>query len=118
MLSSFNGVDYIFGWSDTKPLASKVDDVVGDICTRRAIENLPVLRRQTETRPRKISGIANGHTVARVEPTIARCRSALVNQIRLVAHTDPAYNGFDAARPLRHGRPTRRPRPPGIRAAI
>ncbi|MEY9405043.1 hypothetical protein ABIF70_011356 [Bradyrhizobium japonicum] len=39
-----NGIDYIFGLSGTKPLARKVDEVADDIRTRRAIENLPVLR--------------------------------------------------------------------------
>jgi hypothetical protein len=39
-----NGIDYIFGLSGTKPLARKADEVADDIRTRRAIENLPVLR--------------------------------------------------------------------------
>src|SRR5450759_1366818 len=42
-----NGIDYIFGLSGTKPLARKVDEVADDIRTRRAIENLPVLRGYT-----------------------------------------------------------------------
>ncbi|MDI2078468.1 transposase, partial [Bradyrhizobium sp. Mp27] len=45
-----NGIDYIFGLSGTKPLARKVEEVADDIRTRRAIENLPVLRGYTETR--------------------------------------------------------------------
>jgi hypothetical protein len=39
-----NGIDYIFGLSSTKPLAKKADEIADDIRTRRAIENLPVLR--------------------------------------------------------------------------
>ncbi|BAP82012.1 transposase IS4 family protein (plasmid) [Bradyrhizobium diazoefficiens] len=55
-----NGIDYIFGLSGTKPLARKVDEVADDIRTRRAIENLPVLRGYTETRHKANPGIVNG----------------------------------------------------------
>ena len=50
----------IFGLSGTKPLARKVDEVADDIRTRRAIENLPVLRGYTETRHKAKSWISNG----------------------------------------------------------
>ena len=55
-----NGIDYIFGLSGTKPLARKADEVADDIRTRRAIENLTVLRGYTETRHKAKSWIANG----------------------------------------------------------
>ena len=56
-----NGIDYIFGLSGTKPLARKVDEVADDIRTRRAIENVAVLRGYTEVRHRR--------AVARIEAT-------------------------------------------------
>jgi len=55
-----NGIDYIFGLSGTKPLARKVDEVADDIRTRRAIENLPVLRAIPRPATRQSPGIANG----------------------------------------------------------
>jgi len=64
-----NGIDYIFGLSGTKPLARKVDEVTDDIRTRRAIENLPVLRGYTETRHQANPGIAERRAVARIEAT-------------------------------------------------
>ena len=51
-------VDYIFGLSGTKPLARKIDEVADDIRTRRAIENLPVLRGYRTGRRRCILLIA------------------------------------------------------------
>ncbi|MET4348803.1 hypothetical protein ABIC07_008329 [Bradyrhizobium sp. RT9a] len=65
-----NGIDYIFGLSGTKPLARKVDGVVDDIRTRRAIENLPVLRGYTETRHKAKSWDRERRTVARIEATM------------------------------------------------
>jgi hypothetical protein len=64
-----NGIDYIFGLSGTKPLASKVDQVADDIRIRRAIENLPVLRGYTETRHNAKSWDIERRTVARIEAT-------------------------------------------------
>ena len=64
-----NGIDYIFGLSGTKPLARKVDEVADDIRTRRAIENLPVLRGYTETRHKAKSWDRERRTVARIEAT-------------------------------------------------
>src|SRR6478672_7826307 len=65
-----NGIDYIFGLSGTKPLARKVDEVADDIRTRRAIENLPVLRGYTETRHKARSWDRERRTVARTEATM------------------------------------------------
>ncbi|MCP1748853.1 hypothetical protein ABIF68_011454 [Bradyrhizobium japonicum] len=65
-----NGIDYIFGLSGTKPLARKVDEVADDIRTRRAIENLPVLRGYTETRHKAKSWDRERRTVARIEATM------------------------------------------------
>jgi hypothetical protein len=65
-----NGIDYIFGLSGTKPLARKVDEVADDIRTRRAIENLAVLRGYTETRHKAKSWDHERRTVARIEATM------------------------------------------------
>src|SRR6266702_4154781 len=65
-----NGIDYIFGLSSTKPLARKVDEVADDIRTRRAIENLPVLRGYTETSHKAKSWDRERRTVARIEATM------------------------------------------------
>ena len=65
-----NGIDYIFGLSGTKPLARKVDEVADDIRTRRAIENLAVLRGYTETRHEAKSWDRERRTVARIEATM------------------------------------------------
>ena len=65
-----NGIDYIFGLSGTKPLARKVDEVADDIRTRRAIENLAVLRGYTETRHKAKSWDRERRTVARMEATM------------------------------------------------
>ncbi|UPT87157.1 IS1380 family transposase [Bradyrhizobium barranii subsp. apii] len=65
-----NGIDYIFGLSGTKPLARKVDEAADDIRTRRAIENLPVLRGYTETRHKAKSWDRERRTVARIEATM------------------------------------------------
>ena len=64
-----NGIDYIFGLSGTKPLAKKADEIADDIRTRRAIENLPVLRGYTETRHKAQSWDRERRTVARIEAT-------------------------------------------------
>src|SRR6266852_1876744 len=64
-----NGIDYIFGLSGTKPLARKVDEVADDIRTRRASDNLPVLRGYTETRHKAKSWDRERRTVARIEAT-------------------------------------------------
>jgi len=45
-----NGIDYIFGLSVPSLSPEKSDEVADDIRTRRAIDNLPVLRGYTETR--------------------------------------------------------------------
>src|SRR6266403_710470 len=97
-----NGIDYIFGLSGTKPLARKVDEVADDIRTRRAIENLPVLRGYTETSLDVGSAEWIYHTLycarGQAENLIklhktqlasdrTSCRSALANQVRLVLHT-------------------------------
>src|ERR1700674_5603500 len=65
-----NGIDYIFVLSGTKPLARKVDEFADDIRTRRAIENLPVLRGYTETRHKAKSWDRERRTVARIEATM------------------------------------------------
>src|SRR3954451_6266592 len=65
-----NGIDYVFGLSGTKPLARKVDEVADDIRTRRAIENLAVLRGYTETRHKAKSWDRERRTVARIEATM------------------------------------------------
>jgi hypothetical protein len=64
-----NGIDYIFGLSGTKPLARKVDEVSDDVRTRRAIENLPVLRGYAETRHKAKSWDRERRAVARIEAT-------------------------------------------------
>ncbi|MGX1394172.1 hypothetical protein AB7M70_003581 [Bradyrhizobium japonicum] len=48
----------------------KVDEVADDIRTRRAIENLPVLRGYTETRHKAKSWDRERRTVARIEATM------------------------------------------------
>ncbi|MEY9134310.1 hypothetical protein ACVIWV_006456 [Bradyrhizobium diazoefficiens] len=53
-----------------QPLARKVDEVADDIRTRRAIENLPVLRGYTETRHKAKSWDRERRTVARIEATM------------------------------------------------
>src|ERR1700685_939771 len=65
-----NGIDCIFGLSGTKPLARKADEVADDIRTRRAIENLPVLRGYTESRHQAKSWDRERRTVARIEATM------------------------------------------------
>jgi hypothetical protein len=64
-----NRIDYLFGLSGTKPLAKKVDEVADDIRTRRATENLPVLRGYTETRHQAKSWDRERRAVARIEAT-------------------------------------------------
>src|SRR5258705_3012065 len=64
-----SGMDYIFGLPGTKPLAKKADEIADDIRTRRAIENLPVLRGYTETRHKAQSWDRERRTVARIEAT-------------------------------------------------
>ena len=62
-----NGIDYLFGLSGTKPLSRKVEEVADNIRTRRAIENLRVLRGYAETRhkakswDRERRAVAFGH---------------------------------------------------------
>ena len=65
-----DGIDYIFGLSGTKPLARKVDEVADDIRTRRAIENLAVLRGYTETCHKAKSWDREWRTVGRIEATM------------------------------------------------
>ena len=65
-----NGIDYIFGLSGTRPLATKVDEVADDIRTRRAIENRPVLRGYAETRHKAKSWDRERRAVARIEATM------------------------------------------------
>lgn len=65
-----NGIDYIFDLSGTKPLARKVDEVADDTRTRRAIENLAVLRGYTETRHKAKSWDRERRTVTRIEATM------------------------------------------------
>jgi hypothetical protein len=64
-----NGIDYLFGLSGTRPLARKVDEVADSIRTRRAIENLPVLRGYAETRHKAKSWDRERRAVARIEAT-------------------------------------------------
>jgi hypothetical protein len=52
-----------------KPLARKVDEVADDIRTRRAIENLAVLRGYTETHHKAKSWDRERRTIARIEAT-------------------------------------------------
>ena len=65
-----NGIDYIFDLSGTKPLARKVDEVADDTRTRRAIENLAVLRGYTETRHKAKSWDRERRTATRIEATM------------------------------------------------
>jgi hypothetical protein len=64
-----NNIDYIFGLSGTKPLASKVDEVADNVRTRCAIEHLPVLRGYAETRHKAKSWDRERRAVARIEAT-------------------------------------------------
>ncbi len=89
-----NGIDYIFGLSGTKPLARKVDEVADDIRTRRAIENLPVLRGYTETRHKAKSWNRELRTVRRHEP---RCRLGRVDLPQPVLRARPSRESDQAA---------------------
>ena len=63
------GIDYLFGLSGTKPLSRKVEEVTDNIRTRRAIENLRVLRGYAETRHKAKSWDRERRAVARIEAT-------------------------------------------------
>ena len=64
-----NHIDYIFGLSGTKPLASKVDEVADNVHARRAIELLPILRGYAETRHKAKSWDRERRALARIEAT-------------------------------------------------
>jgi hypothetical protein len=103
-----NGIDYIFGLSGTKPLARKVDEVADDIRTRRAIDNLPVLRGYTETRHKAKSWDRERRTVARItggeKPKAILCASSeeACGRVNRTKKTVPSRIGrakFEAAPP-------------------
>jgi len=97
-----NGIDYIFGMSGTKPLARKVDEVADDIRTRRAIDNLPVLRGYNETRHKAKSWDRERRTVARIEATM------LGLDIRFVVTSlDGRLGRVDLPQPVLRARPSR-----------
>ena len=64
-----HGVDYVFGLPGTKPLSRKVDETADAVRTRRAVENLDVVRDYAETRHRAKSWNRERRAVARIEAT-------------------------------------------------
>jgi ATP-dependent exoDNAse (exonuclease V) alpha subunit len=94
--------------SATKPLARKVDEVADDICTRRAIDNLPVLRGYTETRHKAKSWDRERRTVARIEATMLGLdivqaddpETAVSRIIELVKTRIPKRFGLDPIRDI------------------
>ena len=81
-------------------LSKKVDEVADDIRTRRAIENLAVLRGYTETRYKAKSWDHERRTVARIEATMlgldirfvvtrrcSRCRCSRTNSSPPAEHS-------------------------------
>jgi hypothetical protein len=96
-----NGIDYIFGLSGTKPLARKVDEVADDIRTRRAIENLAVLRGYTETRHKANSWDHERRTVARIEATMLGLDIRFVVTSLDVGSAEWIYDSLYCARPSR-----------------
>jgi hypothetical protein len=93
-----NGIDYIFGLSGTRPLARKVDEVADDIRTRRAIENLPVMRGYTETRHKAKSWDRERRTVARIEATTLGLDIRFVVTSLDVGSTEWIYDSLYCAR--------------------
>ena len=69
MDTSHDAIEVVTGVR-TKPLDRKVDEVADDIRTRRAIENLAVLRGHTETRHKAKSWDRERRTVTRIEATM------------------------------------------------
>jgi hypothetical protein len=94
--------------SATKPLARKVDEVADDIRTRRAIDNLPVLRGYTETRHKAKSWDRERRTVARIEATMLGLdivqaddpETAVSRIIELVKTRIPKRFGLDPIRDI------------------
>jgi len=64
-----HGVDYVFGLPGTKPLSKKVDEAADAVRTRRALENIDVLRAYAETRHKAKSWDRERRAVARIEAT-------------------------------------------------
>lgn len=64
-----NGVHYVFGLPGTKPLSKKVDETADAVRTRRAVENLDVVRDYAETRHSAKSWKRARRAIARIEAT-------------------------------------------------
>lgn len=64
-----NGLDYVFGLSGNKLLAAAVEEKADDIRTRRALEQIPVLRGYAETTYAAKSWRAERRVCARIEAT-------------------------------------------------
>jgi hypothetical protein len=64
-----NGVDYIFGLPETKPLSRKVDEMADAIRTERALADKAVVRGYAETRHRAKSWDRERRAIARIEAT-------------------------------------------------
>jgi len=62
-----NGVDYVFGLPDTKPLSKKVDETADAVRTERALDDKDVVRGFAETRHRAGSWHKERRAVARIE---------------------------------------------------
>ena len=78
-----NHIDYIFGLAGTKPLAKKVEDEADAIRTKRAIQDLDVVRGFAETKHRAGSWTRSRRVVARIEATRLGCdRRYVVTNIK------------------------------------
>jgi Transposase DDE domain group 1 len=64
-----NGVDYVFGLTGTTPLSKTVDETADAVRTRRAVENLDVVRDYAETRHKAKSWRRERRAIARIEAT-------------------------------------------------
>lgn len=64
-----NGVDYIFGLPDSKPLPKKVDEVADAVRTERAVLGKPAVRGYAETRHKAKSWNRERRAIARIEAT-------------------------------------------------
>ena len=93
-----NHIDYIFGLAGTKPLAKKVEDEADAIRTKRAIQDLDVVRGFAETKHRAGSWTRSRRVVARIEATRLGCdRRYVVTNIK-TGTTEWLYDSLYCAR--------------------
>ena len=78
-----NGIHYLFGLSTNTVLAAQVFTKSDEVCVRRAIANLDLVRDYTETSYAANTSLPTSPTV----PDRTSCRSPLANQMRLILHT-------------------------------